>query len=73
MYGIFYDLPLDYAGLIFEEKVNAVKVKVKEQTGSARKESKNPKNPSFPRFLSILPGDDFFGEKETQGKPFSKN
>ena len=38
--------------------VNDVKAKVKEQTGSVRKEGKNPKNLSFPRFLSILLGDD---------------
>ena len=45
MYAIYYDLPLDYAGLIFDEMVNAVKAKVKEQTGSkkTKKEGKNPK------------------------------
>jgi hypothetical protein len=75
MYGIYYDLPLDYAGLIFEEMVNAVKAKVKEQTGSkkTKKEGKNPKNLSYPRFFSILFGDDLFGEAETKGKPFPKD
>ena len=45
MYAIYYDLPLDYAGLIFDEMVNAVKATVKEQTESkkTKKEVKNPK------------------------------
>ena len=74
MYGIYYNLPLDYAGLIFEEMVNAIKAKV-EQTGSkkTKKEGKNPINLSYPRFFSILFGDDLFGETERKGKPFPKD
>ena len=73
MYGIYYDLPLDYTGLIFDEMVNAMKAAVKEQTGSKKKEGRNPKNLSYPRFFSILFGDDLFGEAETKGKPFPKD
>ena len=55
--------------------VNAVKAKVKQQTGSkkTKKEGKNPKNLSYPRFFSILFGDDLFVETETKGKPFPKD
>jgi hypothetical protein len=58
MYGIYYDLPLDYAGLIFDEMVSAVEAKVKEQRGTTKKEGRDPKNLSFPRFFSILLADD---------------
>ena len=59
----------------FDEMVNAVKAKVKEQTGSkkTKKEGKNPKNLSYPRFFSILFANDLFGDTETKGKPFPKD
>ena len=72
MYGNYYDLPLDYAGLILTEMDNVAQAKVKEQTGTQKKEGKNPKNLSFPGCFSILLGNDLFGEVETQGKPFPK-
>ena len=70
MYGMYFDLPLDYVGLIFDEMVNAVKAKVKEKTGTSRKERKTPKNLSYPTFLSILLGDDLLGEAASKGQPF---
>ena len=73
MYGMYYDLPLDYTDLIFDEMVNAVKAKVKEQTGTSRKEGKNPKNLSYPRFFSVLLGNVFFGETTIKGQPFPKD
>jgi len=73
MYGIYYDLPLDYAGLIFDEMVNALKARVKEQARTTKKKGKNPKNLTDPRFFSVLLGDDLFGEAETKGRPFPKN
>ena len=47
MYGIYYNLPLDYVGLIFDEMVNAVQANMKEQAGTKKKEGKNPK--TFPK------------------------
>ena len=54
MYGMYYDLPMDNASLIFDEMVKVVNAKVKEQTGTRKKGGKNPKNLSYPRFFSVL-------------------
>ncbi|KAI3718541.1 hypothetical protein L6452_19418 [Arctium lappa] len=57
MYGIYYDLPLDYAGLIFREIQNAVITKQQDQDRGTE-----PKNIVFGRFLGLLLGDDLIGE-----------
>ena len=72
MYGIYYDFPLDYVGLVFDEMVSVVQATVKDHTPTPKKEGKNPNNLSFPRFFAILLVDDLFGEAETKGGPFPK-
>ncbi|KAI3685590.1 hypothetical protein L6452_34839 [Arctium lappa] len=57
MYGIYYDLPLDYAGLIFREIQNAVITKQQHQDRGTE-----PKNIAFGRFLGLLLGDDLIRE-----------
>ncbi|KAI3697955.1 hypothetical protein L6452_31061 [Arctium lappa] len=57
LYGIYYDLPLDYAGLIFREIQNAVISKQQDQDRGIE-----PKNIVFGRFLGLLLGDDLIGE-----------
>ncbi|KAI3702114.1 hypothetical protein L6452_27814 [Arctium lappa] len=57
MYGIYYDLPLDYAGLIVREIQNVVISKQQDQD-----RGKEPKNIVFGRFLGLLLGDDLIGE-----------
>ncbi|KAI3669369.1 hypothetical protein L6452_40603 [Arctium lappa] len=57
MYGIYYDLPLDYARLIFREIQNAVITKQQDQDRGTE-----PKNIVFGRFLGLLLGDDLIGE-----------
>ncbi|KAI3681416.1 hypothetical protein L6452_36211 [Arctium lappa] len=57
MYGIYYDLPLDYDGLIFREIQNAVITKQPDQDRGTE-----PKNIAFGRFLGLLLGDDLIGE-----------
>ncbi|KAI3715210.1 hypothetical protein L6452_22182 [Arctium lappa] len=57
MYGIYYDLPLDYVGLIFREIQNAVISKQQDQDRGTE-----PKNMAFGRFRGLLLGDDLIGE-----------
>ena len=64
MYGMFCDFPLDYVGLIFDEMVSSVKAKVKEQLGTKKKGGQNPENVSYPRFFSLLMGDDLIGNSK---------
>ncbi|KAI3715212.1 hypothetical protein L6452_22184 [Arctium lappa] len=66
MYGIYYDLPLDYAGLIFSEIQNVVISKQQDQDRGTE-----PKNMAFGRFLGLLLGDDLIreGKLPAEGKP----
>ena len=68
MYGVYYDLPLDYAGLMFDEMVGVVKEKMKKEAGTNKKQWRNPKNLSYPIFFSLLLGDDSIDTSAT-GQP----
>ncbi|KAI3718366.1 hypothetical protein L6452_19233 [Arctium lappa] len=59
MYGMYYDLPLDYATLIFREIRNAVIAKKQDQARGTE-----PKNLVFNRFFALLLGDALIGERK---------
>ena len=51
MYGIYFDLPLDYHNLIYEEMTSAIEAKVELQ-----RKGTQPKYISFGRFFGVLMG-----------------